>query len=61
MKIFIFFCNTFNLEDDCFVHKSVASFVLHQNAKNHPWTYPTKLAPKNNGQKNSEYGMLLFW
>ena len=38
----VFFCNTFNLEDDYFVHNSVVSFLLHQNAKYDPIKYPPK-------------------
>ena len=44
MKIFIFFCNTFNLEDDCFVHNSVVSFLLNQNAE-----VPNKMSTQKQG------------
>ena len=40
------FCNSFNLEDDCFVHNSVVSFLPHQNAKYPPQNYPTKQGAK---------------
>ena len=47
----LFFCNTFNLEDDCFVHNSVVSLLLHQSAKNHPKRTHQNKRPKIRGQK----------
>ena len=51
MKIFIFFCNTFNLEDDCFVHNSVVSFLFHQAREKSPKKAANKISTKKQGVK----------